>query len=380
MAPARPDWCVARVSGWRGSVTTPTTITVVGGGVLGLCVALRARQAGAQVTLVSREGGASAHAGGMLAPLCELDHAEPDIAAAGLDSVARWQALLDELDISAEGLLEARGSVVVAHRPEWGLLDQLWDRIERAELSHRATRVRRDGLDTAEPVLAERFSRALLTEGEGAVHPLPMLAALDAACTTRGVTRIHGEVTQVAPGAIVVEGTAHNADLIIDTRGLGARTALPLRGVRGEYITLRCPGLPIGRPVRLAHPRYPIYVVPRPHETFYIGATQVERDDNMPMTARGALELLSALVSVHPAFAEAEILSMGVAARPALPHHLPELRHQPGLIQANGLFRHGWMLAPLISAATVALATGQPLPPLPASMTPVGTQERGYTG
>ncbi|MGC6494093.1 MAG: FAD-dependent oxidoreductase, partial [Myxococcota bacterium] len=82
-------------------MTIPTTIAVVGGGVLGLCVALRARQAGAKVTLVSREGGASAHAGGMLAPLCELDHAEPDIAAAGLDSVTRWQALLDELDISA---------------------------------------------------------------------------------------------------------------------------------------------------------------------------------------------------------------------------------------------------------------------------------------
>ena len=55
-----------------------------------------------------------------------------------------------------------------------------------------------------------------------------------------------------------------DADIVVDCRGLAARDALPdLRGVRGEMIVVRSPDVSLSRPVRMLHPRMPLYIVPR---------------------------------------------------------------------------------------------------------------------
>jgi glycine oxidase len=139
------------------------------------------------------------------------------------------------------------------------------------------------------------------------------------------------------------------ADALIDTRGVGARADwLGLRGVRGEIITLTCPGVNLRRPVRLMHPRYPLYVVPRPDQHFIVGATELESEDPSPPTLRSVLELGSALYSLHPAFAEARVLRTVTALRPALDNHLPTLRQHAGVWQLNGLYRHGYLCAPAL--------------------------------
>ena len=98
--------------------------------------------------------------------------------------------------------------------------------------------------------------------------------------------------------------------------------------------------------MRLAHPRYPLYIAPHGDDQYVIGATEIESDAMHNVTVRSGLELLSALFSVHPGFAEAEILSMQASCRPAYPDNLPKIRVDPGVISINGLYRHGYLFAP----------------------------------
>ena len=127
-----------------------------------------------------------------------------------------------------------------------------------------------------------------------------------------------------------------------------------LRGVRGERIVVRAPEIAIERPVRLLHPRFPLYLVPWGEDDtganqFMIGATSIEREDDGPVTLRSALELLSAAYVLDPAFGEAEILSLGAGVRPAFPDNRPRIIESSGYIYVNGLYRHGFLLAPVMA-------------------------------
>ena len=114
------------------------------------------------------------------------------------------------------------------------------------------------------------------------------------------------------------------ADIVVDCRGLAARDALPdLRGVRGEMVVVRSPDVSLQRPVRMLHPRIPLYIVPRGNGLFMIGATMIESERRGPVSVRSAVELLNAAYALHPAFGEAEIVELGADLRPAFPDNLP---------------------------------------------------------
>ena len=143
-------------------------------------------------------------------------------------------------------------------------------------------------------------------------------------------------------------------DWRIDCRGLAARDSLAdLRGVKGEMLILRLPELQLHRPVRLLHPRYPLYIVPRNDHHFMVGATMIESDDTRSVSARSAMELLSAAYALHPAFAESAIIEMGCDARPAFTDNLPRLRRRGKTLYINGLFRHGFLCGPAMAQRAV---------------------------
>jgi glycine oxidase len=79
-----------------------------------------------------------------------------------------------------------------------------------------------------------------------------------------------------------------------------------------------------------------------------VGATEIETEDRSEVSVRSALELLGAAYSVMPALAEARIERLDRNLRPALPDNAPCVVIEPGLIRINGLFRHGWLLAPAL--------------------------------
>jgi glycine oxidase len=310
-------------------------VTVVGAGIAGTWQALMFARAGFAVTLLERgdaglAAAASHWAAGMLAPDCEGESGEPVVGRLGRRSLALWGAELPNTT--------ATGSLVVAHPRDRADYDRF------ARLTDGYERLGGDSIAELEPALAGRFREALFFRNEAHVEPRRVLPELHGRLEAAGASIRFGSPADPA----VLPGT------VIDCRGIGARDVFPeLRGVRGETVLVETREVELSRPVRLVHPRWPLYIVPRAESRFLIGATMVESEDAGPVTVRSALELLSAAYSVHPAFGEARILELGVGLRPALPDHAPHIRVSGGRIAVNGLYRHGFLLAPALAEITV---------------------------
>ena len=195
-----------------------------------------------------------------------------------------------------------------------------------------------------EPSLEGRFRDALFYPDEGHVEPRRVLPELHARIAAAG-------------GTIKFNSEAEADDLdgiVIDCRGLAARDAQnELRGVKGEMIVVETSEVELSRPVRLIHPRWPLYVIPRGDGRFMLGATSIEAEDT-GVSVRSALELLGAAYAVHPAFAEARIVEFGSGLRPAFPDNLPRITVDKKKIAVNGLYRHGFLLAPALAELTLA--------------------------
>ena len=322
---------------------------VLGAGVAGLACAVELAERGVAVEVLERGeslgAGCSWYAGGMLSPWCERESAEPLVATLGGESLAWWPAKFP-------GTVR-NGSLVVAHGRDTGELRQFGRRTERFEWLD-AKRI-----GALEPDLAGRFSQALYFPEEGHLDPRAALAALAARLTALGMPIRFGTGTDAGrQTALAAQGAGCT---VIDCRGLEARDALPeLRGVKGEMLVVRLPDVSLSRPVRVLHPRVPVYIVPRGDGHYMIGATMIESDQPTRITARSMLELLGAAYALHPAFGEAEIVEIGTGVRPAFPDNLPQVRRIGGTIYVNGLYRHGFLLAPALArqAAEQLLAAG----------------------
>jgi glycine oxidase len=126
-------------------------------------------------------------------------------------------------------------------------------------------------------------------------------------------------------------------------------------------VRLDAPDVELRHMLRLLHPRFSVYVVPRAEGKLVVGATSVESDDGSPMSVRSALELLTSAYSILPALAEARILEFATQVRPTLPDNRPAFFYHLGrrVLRINGLYRHGFLLSPAIVEETLPLLSGQ---------------------
>ncbi|MBN8982329.1 MAG: FAD-dependent oxidoreductase [Rhizobiales bacterium] len=312
-----------------------SSIHVIGAGIAGTWQALAFARAGYGVTLHERGDAsmvqATSHwAGGMLAPWCERESTEPVVTRLGIRSLDLWRDVLPETAFN--------GSLVVAHPRDRADFDRF------AKLTTDYERVDGDGVTKLEPSLDGRFKDALFFAAEGHVEPRTVLPKLHEKLAGAGA-RIEFR-SDVAPDGI-------KSGIVIDCRGLFARDKFPdLRGVKGEMIVVETDDVELSRPVRVVHPRWPLYVIPRGNGRFMLGATSIESEDTR-VSVRSALELLTAAYAVHPAFAEARIVEIGAGLRPALPDNLPRIAIDKNHIAVNGLYRHGFLLAPALAELTL---------------------------
>ena len=310
-------------------------VSIIGAGIAGAWQALLFARAGHAVTLHERSDAdlmlSTSHwAGGMLAPYCESEISEPVISRLGLASLALWRRELPETPFN--------GSLVIAHARDRADYDRFarrtsgYERLDAAQLA------------TLEPSLEGRFREGLFYPTEGHVEP------------RRVLPKLHQRIIE-AGGRVLFNSNVTASDLdglVIDCRGLDARDAEPeLRGVKGEMILIETAEVQLARPVRLMHPRWPLYLIPRADNLFMLGATSLEAEDT-GVSLRSALELLVAAYSVHPAFGEARILEFGSGLRPAYPDNLPRITvTSEREIRVNGLYRHGFLIAPALAQATL---------------------------
>ena len=335
---------------------TEPHIGIAGAGLAGRLLAWRLALSGCRVSLFDAKHrddltSASQTAAAMLSPLAELAVSDQAVFELGQRSLALWPQWLAQLTTPV--YFKQDGTLVVAHAQDGASLEH-FSRLLHHKLPA-ACQAQVQTLDAAalaqvEPTLAGRFNDGLFLGGEGQMANDQLMSALATELDGLGVQWHEGRnVECVQAQAIVCANQQHTVDVAVDARGVGSRSQLPLlRGVRGEVLRVECKGVTLQRPVRLMHPRYQLYVAPRPDGQFVVGATELESEDAGPITVRSVLELGSALHSLHPAFGEARVLSMRAALRPALDDHLPCVAQHGGVWHINGLYRHGYLCAPAL--------------------------------
>lgn len=316
-------------------------VTILGAGVAGLCAAAELVTAGIDVTVIERgakagELGTNRYAGGMLAPWCEAADTEPLVATLGGEALTWWPRHFPGT--------QRAGTLAVAAARDRGELERLAARSRHGEW------LDADHIAELEPVLAGRFQHGLYFADEGHLDPRAAIPALAHWLAARGVVFRYDTDAGDWPDH---RGT------VLDCRGIGARDRLPeLRGVRGEMLLLESADITLSRPVRLVHPRGLVYLVPRGGGRCMLGGTALESTDAGPISARSAMTLLNGAYALHPAFAEARITELGAGLRPAFPDNLPRLFQRDGRWHLNGLYRHGFLLAPAMARQARIALTG----------------------
>jgi glycine oxidase len=322
---------------------------VIGAGVIGRLTAWRLSELG-EVTLFEKnketdDTAASFVGAGLISPWSELDYCEPQIKNWGMTSLSLWKDYLALL--KAPPFFQTAGTLVVSHQRDFPDLDRLKNRLEKWVPESEYEWVTQEKIGNLEPELDKRFLNGIFIPGEAQVENRDLMHSLKKELETKAQIHFDSEVTHVKPFGVEIKGDNLAFDWVIDCRGLGARSLIRnLRGVRGEIIRVQAHEVNLNRPIRLIHPKYPLYIAPRADHHFVIGATQIESESKEPITVRSALELLSAAFSIHSGFAEAKIKEMASGLRPALPDHLPCLNIQKGFAELNGFYRHGFLLGP----------------------------------
>jgi glycine oxidase len=339
----------------------PLRIGIAGAGLLGRLLAWRLSGLGHDVTVFDPASGPLDHglaagwtAAGMLSPHAELEGADVQVAELGWRSLDLWRDIVGRLREPVH--LRRDGSLLLAHRNDLGAAQRMMD-VLRAKLpaAQMPRAVPAAELARLEPSV-HGPTHAWLLEGEGQIHTVQAMHALAEAATRQGTSwRWNEAARQLRPGHI----DDHPFDTVFDVRGVGARPHAAVsgahlgftpqvRGVRGEIIWLQAPGVTLHRPLRLLHPRWRVYLVPRPDDLIVVGASEIESEDRSPISLLTLVGLLNAAHSVMPELAEARVVHTETNLRPALPDNLPHMSSEPGLTRINGLFRHGWLIAPAL--------------------------------
>jgi glycine oxidase len=353
-------------------------LVVVGGGIIGMAVAWRARQAGLAVVLIERGTlgeGTSRVAAGMLAPVAEAEFgaAGRSVLELGLRSAAMWPAFAAELaELSGIEIgLRRSGTLLIARDQDEAL--ELARQLEfRRSLGLPVERLRASAAREREPALAPTLRLAIEAPEDHAVDPRPVLAALAHACETSGVEirertslarvlleegRLAGlelaDGERITPRTVVLATGPWSGELA----GLG-EALVPVRPVKGQILRLRDPQGPglLSRVIRFEGG----YLVPRGDGRYVLGATVEERGFELQATAGGVYELLREAHEIVPGLLELELEELSVGLRPGTPDNVPAIGcgGAEGLIWATGHYRNGILLAPLTAALVCAILTG----------------------
>jgi glycine oxidase len=357
-------------------------IAIVGAGLIGRLLALSLhRQAEFKVSLFDKDtklahNSAAYAAAGLLTPLGESLHCEENIVAMGFESLSLWPSLLASLD--EHTFFQQIGTIMVSHEQDKGDYLRFTRHLQHHYPDQKQHSLNRTQLTELEPELGRSFTQGLYLPQEGQIGNRRLLVALRKQLEQEGIdwlsetlvteikTSTHeSSISYTAKGA---DQQSQTFDLVLDCRGTGANIKnanyhcaplTDLRSVRGELFQLFAPDVHLSRPIRLMHPRYQLYIAPKEKGFYVVGATEIESDDSGNMTVRSAMELLSAAYSVHPGFAEANIRQHISQSRPAFSDNQPQIIVQDRLIQINGLFRHGFLISPVVLQQVLAVVNNK---------------------
>lgn len=335
-------------------------IGIVGSGIVGLLVGYKFSKKGHKVTIFEKQDeknlkNCSLTAAGMLSPFCELIHSDKRIFDLSIDSINRWKNIVK--DLNHKVFFKTKGSLLVASNDDQEELETICSRINSYSGSSFSP-ITNSKLRKLESAIDSTDLKGIFFKEEGQIDSEHIINSLAKYLVENNSIINYGiEVKEIKNNTVELEdGVIKAFDRVIECSGLGSQKKEgSIRGVRGEIIKVFAPGIKILRPIRLNHYRYPIYIAPREEGIFLIGATEIESEDFSPVSVRSAIELLNSSIVICKRFSEARIISMSSDCRPAYSDNLPHLEIKEDYISVNGLFRHGYLLSPLISDLVVDL-------------------------
>lgn len=352
-----------------------SNIAIVGAGLLGRLLAVELAKRSVTISLYEADSldlnrpdhlasAAAFTAAGMIAPISEAIDADLDSYYLGKRSLKLWPGIIDYLHRQQSQTIDyqTNGSLIVAHPQDQSELDFFKLNVERlakhCDAQHCVLNAQQ--IHQLEPDLSNHFERGIFLSEEAQLDNRQLMASLLTVCRQQNIQVIDNATVSINNNCVTHNRQQQHFDLVIDCRGIGAKEDMPnLRGVRGEVLRVESKEITLSRPIRLMHPRYQLYLAPKPNHQFVIGATQIESEDKSAISVQSMMELCSALYSISPAFAEARILEQNTNLRPALESHKPCIQINDKRITINGLFRHGYLIAPALIECTIDWLEGK---------------------
>jgi thiazole synthase len=373
---------------------TESDILIVGGGIIGLSLAVEMRLLGSTVTVISRDSqqAATIAAAGMLAPQAERLPAGPmlDLALASRALYPEWTRQLEDLAGLSSGYWPC------------GILAPVYQQgIGKDAASGR----RGDGSSFGETFPASPRPRVTAASSTASPRPRVTAASSTASSSTGSALWLDSEVIhqcQTGLGADVIGGWWFPEDAQVDSRAL-ARTLraaaaalgvnmiegvtvegigqhqgvanavqtstgkfsashyvlaagawsnelwpLPVYAKKGQMLSVRVPP-GIHPPLRRVLFGEQTYIVPRRDGEIVIGATSEDVGFTPYNTPAGIQALLANAIHLYPALKDFPIAEFWWGFRPATPDEMPILGTSPipNLTFATGHYRNGILLAPI---------------------------------
>jgi glycine oxidase len=334
-------------------------VIIIGGGIIGLSLALALRRRGATVLVVERgePGRESSHAaGGML-----------------VDSGAETPAALQSLATASARMypefaheLQLESGMNVDLRNQGTIVFPSSEHVHEGPALP-ATSLSPASLAELEPALAESTRPAFYLK-ERSVDPRALTIAAWKAAKHRGVDFSSGdEVTSVTlvdghAAGVKTINTAFHAAKVVNCAGAWSGQIgphpFPTRPVKGQMLCLLTPSRALLKHV-IRSPE--AYLIPRSDGRLLVGATVEEAGFDKRTDIATIQRLHRAALDLVPALRNGKILEDWAGLRPGTPDALPILGQTatPGYYVATGHFRDGILLAPITAEVMAAVIEGR---------------------
>lgn len=322
-----------------------TDILVLGGGVIGLGIAVELQQQGHRVTVLNRKfsEAASHAAAGMLAPQAEqLTGPMLELGRRSRDLYGSWSQKIEQLSGMEVGYLPC------------GIFTPLEQVPHDISPQNEGTWLDRSQLDLYQPGLGEAIAGAWWYPEEGQVDNRKLTQALLQAAqglgvmlkegiTVLGLRRSQGKVM-----AVQTDQGQFSAEHYVLSAGSWSTqiSPLPVTPIKGQMMALQMPNPDVLKRVLFGDG---IYLVPRQDGTLIVGAT-VEHVQWQPNnTPDGMKYLLDKAIALFPTLKHWDIKEFWWGYRPGTPDEQPILGASPcaNLTYATGHHRNGILLTPI---------------------------------
>jgi glycine oxidase len=334
-------------------------VILVGGGIIGLSLAIELRKCGVDVLIVERgEPGreASHAAAGMLAD-CTLE-TPTALQTLATASARMYPEFVHELQDESGADLDLRSEGTLLFPAE----------SEREKLSgFCAEHPLPATLAELEPAMVAAGNTAAFLN-ERSVDPRALVEASLKAAKHRGVNISSGTtvvsvlIEEGRAAGVQTDNTVYRAAAVVNCAGAWSGLLLPAtfptRPVKGQMLAL------VGGPPNV--PRHVIrtsevYLVPRSNGRLLVGTTVEDAGYDKQVEAHTIQRLRKAAMRLFPALADARLHENWAGLRPGTPDHLPILgaTQTPGYFIATGHFRDGILLAPVTAKIMAQVITGQ---------------------